>query len=229
VGRVVVDLLGLHRANDADVVGDRADVGQEVADGLTRLAVFAKRSLWSKAQKLLLLQLSDRLALGERLGHRRAVHGGQLRLLVEQFKVRRPAGHAQEDDALGLWCEVQRIDSAQTARRFGAGAKRGTRQETRKRHRAQPERRPAEERSAGENCFRSDHAWNYVVHFVNPQIGFTQRRQGAKKKCSEPQRALRTKKESKIVWFRVLCVLCVLCGSPDFFAPWRLCERSSVS
>ena len=38
VGRVVVDLLGLHRADDADVVGDAADVREEVADRLPRLA-----------------------------------------------------------------------------------------------------------------------------------------------------------------------------------------------
>ena len=65
-----------------------------------------------KHKQLLALQLRDRLALGERLGHRLAVHRGELRLFVEQFQVRRPARHAQEDHALGLLHEVQRIHDA---------------------------------------------------------------------------------------------------------------------
>ena len=39
VGRVVVDLLGLHRADDADVVGDPGDVREQVGDFLARFAV----------------------------------------------------------------------------------------------------------------------------------------------------------------------------------------------
>ena len=68
--------------------------------------------LRAEALQLLALQLGDRLALGERLGHRLAVHLGELRLVVERLQVRRPAGHVQEDDALGLRREVQRIHDA---------------------------------------------------------------------------------------------------------------------
>ena len=48
------------------------------------------------------LELGDRLALRERLGHRLAVEFVELRLVVERLEVARPAGHVQEDDALRL-------------------------------------------------------------------------------------------------------------------------------
>ena len=75
---------------------------------------FLKRMLRSKALQLLALKLRDRLALGKRLGHRLAVHLGQLGLVVERFQVRRPARHRQKNDPLGSRCNVQRIDDAAT-------------------------------------------------------------------------------------------------------------------
>ena len=73
----------------------RADVREDLADLLARLAELLERMLRAEAVQLLPLQLGDRLALGERLGHRLAVHLGQLRLVVERFQVRRPAGHVR--------------------------------------------------------------------------------------------------------------------------------------
>ena len=94
VGRVVIDLLGLHRADDADVVGDLGVVRQEVADRLAGRAVAGELGLRAEAEELLLaLELGDRLAGGERGGHRLAVHRGELRLVVEQSRTatgRRP-------------------------------------------------------------------------------------------------------------------------------------------
>ena len=55
-----------------------------------------------EAVQLLPLQLGDRLALGERLGHRLAVHLGQLGLVVERLQVRRPAGHVRKMTRLAL-------------------------------------------------------------------------------------------------------------------------------
>ena len=40
VGRVVVDLLGVHRADDAQVVGHAGDVREQVGNFLPGLAVF---------------------------------------------------------------------------------------------------------------------------------------------------------------------------------------------
>ena len=65
MARVVVDLIGLHRANDADVVGDLADMGKECANLLAGLAVPVEGELGRHAHQLL-----EALQLGERTRHR---------------------------------------------------------------------------------------------------------------------------------------------------------------
>ena len=77
--------------------------GKMIADRLARLGrSWLNVACGPKHSSFLPLQLGDRLALGERLGHRLAVHLGELGLVVERFELRRPAGHAQEDHPLGL-------------------------------------------------------------------------------------------------------------------------------
>src|SRR5437868_303100 len=124
MSRVVIDRLSAERADDANLVGDGAKMREYLADFLARLAVLLERMLRGKALQLLTLKLRDRLPLGERLGHRLAVHFGQLRLVVERFQVRRPARHRQEDNPLSSRNEVQRIDDAAAAKRalYAAGS-----------------------------------------------------------------------------------------------------------
>ena len=110
VRRVVVDLLAVHRADDAQLVGHAADVREDLRHLLPGLAVPLERELRREAHQLLALQLRQLLPLRERLRHRLAVHRGQLRLVVERLEVRRPAGLVQEDDALGLRGVMQRVD-----------------------------------------------------------------------------------------------------------------------
>ena len=74
VGRVVVDLLGLHRADDADSSAIAPMCGKSVADLLPGSPQRCEGMLRAEAAQLLPLELRDRLALGERLGHRLAVH-----------------------------------------------------------------------------------------------------------------------------------------------------------
>ena len=69
VRRIVIDLLGPHRADDADVVGDAADVREELADLLAGLAELLEAVLRAEADQRLALQLRDLLALGERFRH----------------------------------------------------------------------------------------------------------------------------------------------------------------
>ena len=103
-----------------------------------RLAVLAGTSnSGPRHLQLLALQLGDRLALGERLGHRLAVERGELRLVVEGFELRRPARHVEEDDALDPRPEVRagrsiaarlavpRRRPRATASRCGRAARRG--------------------------------------------------------------------------------------------------------
>ena len=76
----------LHRADDADLVGDRAEVREDLADLLARfLPNLLERMLRREAVELLPLKLGDRLALGERLGHRLAVHLRQLAACSRRF------------------------------------------------------------------------------------------------------------------------------------------------
>ncbi len=110
VRRVVVDRLGHHGPDDADLVGDAPDVREELADLLARLAELLERVLRREALERLPLELRDRHPRRERAGHRLAVHLGELRLVVERLQVRRPAGHAEEDDPFRLRREVRRVD-----------------------------------------------------------------------------------------------------------------------
>jgi hypothetical protein len=87
LGRIVVDRLGLQRADDADLVGDRTDVGQHGGDLLLRLPEASERMLGTEDLQRLPLQLRDRLALREGLGHRLAVQRRELRLVVEGLQL----------------------------------------------------------------------------------------------------------------------------------------------
>ena len=102
VRRIVIDLLRRHRIDDRDVVGDFRDVGEHVRNHLPRLAAFRKVVLRSETIQRLPLELGDGLPLGDRFGHRLAVHLGQLRLVIERLDMGRSPGHAEKDDPLGL-------------------------------------------------------------------------------------------------------------------------------
>ena len=100
VGRIVIDGVGRHRADQADVAEHRADVGEERADFGAVGAHLRKGMLRAKAGQLLPLQLRELLSLRHALGHRLPVELCQLRLVVEGFEVRRPTGHRQPDHPL---------------------------------------------------------------------------------------------------------------------------------
>ena len=107
MGRVVVDLLGLHRADDAEVVGDRTDVREDVGELHARLAPLLEFERTAAGLEHGALELGDLLALGERFREGLSVEFLQDRLIVEELEVGRAARHAEEDDALGLHREVR--------------------------------------------------------------------------------------------------------------------------
>ena len=104
-----------------------ADLGEDRADLLARLAVLLERVLRGEAGELLPLELRDRHPGGERPRHRLAVHRGELGLVVERLQVRRPAGHVQVDDPLRLRGEVERVDHPRPAPRRRASRRRASR------------------------------------------------------------------------------------------------------
>ena len=107
-GRRMVDRLGVHRADDADVVGDRAGVRQEIAQPLPAAAIAAKAG--DAGQDELALALRHRRQALAHLHRRRqelAAPARQAGLVVEQIDVRRRAGLHQVDDSLRLRREVR--------------------------------------------------------------------------------------------------------------------------
>ena len=107
MGGVVVDLLGNHGADDADLVGDRSCVGEKVGNLDARLAVFLKAGEGAAGDELGTLELGELLAFGERFRERLAVELVQFRLGIEGFQVRGAAGHAEVDHAFRLRREVE--------------------------------------------------------------------------------------------------------------------------
>ena len=112
VRRVVVDGLGGHGADDAQLVGDGAGLLEQLAHLLAVLPELLEAKLRPVAVQLGTLQLRDLLPLRERVRHRLAVHLRELRLVIPRLQVRRPARHREPDDALGLRREVQRVYDA---------------------------------------------------------------------------------------------------------------------
>ena len=148
---IVVDRFGHHRADNADLVGDGGDVGEDRADLLAARAAASERMLGREADELLALELGDGHALGERLGHGLAMHPGQVGLRVQGLQVRRAAGHVEIDDPLGLGGQVERMDDARPSvalRGRHAGLQQLGVEQRSQRQRADPGRRPAQERAA---------------------------------------------------------------------------------
>ncbi len=138
VRRIVIDGVGDHRADNAEIVGHRADVRKQLADFLARPTAPGKGKLRRKTSQLLILQLSNLLAFRERLGHRLPVQFGKLRFVIERLQVRRPASHIKEDDPFGAWRMVKRIHHAGPAWRGGNGAAQEARvQQAPQRHQAE--------------------------------------------------------------------------------------------
>jgi hypothetical protein len=100
VGRVVIDRIGRHGSNQANLVGDRTDVGQQGADFGPLTPDLLERKHGPQALEFLTLQLGKLLAGGEALGHRLAVQLCKLGFWIEELKMGRPAGHRQPDDPL---------------------------------------------------------------------------------------------------------------------------------
>ena len=76
VRRVVVDLLGLHRTNDRNLIRDFAEVRKDMGELLAGLPPALELVLRSERLEFLPLKLRDLLAFSERLRHRLAMQLG---------------------------------------------------------------------------------------------------------------------------------------------------------
>ncbi len=102
--RVVVDGLGPHRFDEAQVIDDARGVREQAADGRARLAVLRELEMRAgQRQDGLVCAHGGEALLAADLGRQRlAVLLAQPRLVIEEVQVGRPAAHEQVDDAFGL-------------------------------------------------------------------------------------------------------------------------------
>ena len=105
----MINLLGMHGTNDADVIDDRTNVGKEIADGQPARAVTAEGPRRSH-QMARCRELSRRIE-GQRFAGALIQDG----LGVECVNVRDAAVHEQEDDARRATSVVRRPGSCQVS------------------------------------------------------------------------------------------------------------------
>ena len=55
MGRVMIDLIGVHRTNDAKVIGNRSHVRKQPTHSLSAFAISFELVLWPKALELFTL------------------------------------------------------------------------------------------------------------------------------------------------------------------------------
>src|ERR1700722_8060390 len=105
----MVDLFSVHRADDANVIGDLGNLRQDGADFLSGFSDLRERKLRSETIQWLALELCDLLAFGVRLRHWFPAHFCQLRLVIQGLEMRWSACHAKKDHPFGLGSEMGRI------------------------------------------------------------------------------------------------------------------------
>ena len=123
--RAVVDRLGVHRADEAQVIGDAGNVRQHVADLDAALAARRKleRRPDQRQRRLVAGHRGEPLAPPDRLRQLGAMLFDQRRLGIEQVELRRAAALEQINDALGLGREVRSAHHTAAGRRTGQRAR----------------------------------------------------------------------------------------------------------
>ena len=96
----MIDRLGVHGANDAEIIRHLWGMLEYFAYLLPGFAMTVELKIWSPTGELFPLELGDGLALCQGIRHGFPIQFGELGLGVKGFKVGWATGHVQEDDAL---------------------------------------------------------------------------------------------------------------------------------
>ena len=106
---IVIDRLGEHRADDAELVDDLRGLGKEIADPGAVLPVLTEPELRSRERqgRLIAGHAGQPLSLPHRIRQLLAVALPEHGLVVERLHLRRAAGHEEIDDALRLGRHVE--------------------------------------------------------------------------------------------------------------------------
>ena len=102
----MVELIGVHRLDEADVIDDLRQVRQHLRQFRPALAVLGELEARPEHGRIGPDE-GVALAADDRRRHRLAFELRQLRLVVEQIELARRAGHEQMNDALRLRREVR--------------------------------------------------------------------------------------------------------------------------
>jgi len=110
--RVVIDGLGVHRLDEAEVISDGPDVGEQFAHPDAGFPVALEVEHGSDAGKRGLSRghSGDALAHADGAGQFLAVVLSELRFVVVEVDVGRPSGHEEEDDPFRLGSEVEGLE-----------------------------------------------------------------------------------------------------------------------
>src|SRR5439155_25417544 len=92
----VVELRGLHRADNRDVVDDRRQMGKQIRE-LRAAPTVPGKVVWRAEELWITLEEREPLALNQVRGTHLAVVLVEFRFVVEQVQLRRPARHEQKD------------------------------------------------------------------------------------------------------------------------------------
>ena len=152
--RVVIDRVGDHRPDDAQVVHDAGGVRQETRQPRAAGAVSPEVELRAGQgqRRLIAGHARQSLSLSHRVGQLLAVATRELGLVVERVHLRRPAGHEQVDHALRPGGHVPR--AAEHAAILDAGHGRCRPEEIRERQASQAEAHPVEQHPPRQACRR---------------------------------------------------------------------------
>ena len=89
----MIDRIGRHGANEANIVNNSTNIGEQGADLGSIAAVFGEWKNRSQAEKFFSLKLRQLLTSSETLRHRFAIHLGQLGLRIVKLQMRGATCH----------------------------------------------------------------------------------------------------------------------------------------
>ncbi len=113
----MIELVGVHRAHHEQVVRDRAEVRQQVAEIHPALAVFFERALRAHQPRRFFFDESEAHFFQQRIGQRLAVELVELWLRIEEIELARRAFHEDENAVLRLRREVRPLRQEWIGRR----------------------------------------------------------------------------------------------------------------
>ena len=112
--RIVVDVFGVERLQEAKLIRHLARPRQKFAEPRPRLPMLSELERRSRQwqRRLKARHAGQSLPLAHAVGQLLSVHRVEQRLVVEQVQLRRPATHDERDDSLGLRREVRLVENA---------------------------------------------------------------------------------------------------------------------